>query len=53
MAEFLEAKIATLGTSACPPYHLALVVGGLSAEQVGAFVLFCFVLFCFVLFLFV
>ncbi len=25
-------KIRTLGTSACPPYHLALVVGGLSAE---------------------
>uniref|UniRef100_A0A7S0LM97 fumarate hydratase n=1 Tax=Coccolithus braarudii TaxID=221442 RepID=A0A7S0LM97_9EUKA len=29
---FMEAKIATLGTSACPPYHLAIVVGGLSAE---------------------
>ena len=25
-------KIRTLGTSACPPYHLALVIGGLSAE---------------------
>ena len=33
MMSFLEEKIATLGTSACPPYHLALVVGGLSAEQ--------------------
>ncbi len=33
MMSFLEEKIATLGTSACPPYHLALVVGGMSAEQ--------------------
>ena len=33
MMTFLEEKIASLGTSACPPYHLALVVGGLSAEQ--------------------
>ncbi len=30
---FLEEKIRTLGTAACPPYHLAIVVGGLSAEQ--------------------
>lgn len=29
---FLEEKIKTLGTSACPPYHLAIVVGGTSAE---------------------
>lgn len=29
---FLEEKIKTIGTSACPPYHLAVVVGGLSAE---------------------
>ncbi|NKB81124.1 MAG: fumarate hydratase [Nitrospirales bacterium] len=29
---FVAEKIRTLGTSACPPYHLALVVGGLSAE---------------------
>jgi fumarate hydratase class I len=29
---FVADKIRTLGTSACPPYHLALVVGGLSAE---------------------
>ncbi|KAA8492592.1 Fumarate hydratase class I, aerobic [Porphyridium purpureum] len=29
---FLEEKIKTLGTAACPPYHLAIVVGGLSAE---------------------
>lgn len=30
---FFDEKIRTLGTTACPPYHLALVVGGLSAEQ--------------------
>lgn len=30
---FLDEKIRTLGTAACPPYHLAIVVGGLSAEQ--------------------
>src|SRR5690242_5175027 len=29
---FLESKIETLGTSACPPYHLAVVIGGTSAE---------------------
>jgi fumarate hydratase class I len=29
---FLETKMKTLGTSACPPYHLAIVVGGTSAE---------------------
>ncbi len=29
---FLEEKIRTLGTSACPPYHLAVVIGGTSAE---------------------
>jgi len=29
---FVSEKIRTLGTSACPPYHLALVIGGLSAE---------------------
>lgn len=29
---FLENTIKTIGTSACPPYHLAIVVGGLSAE---------------------
>ena len=29
---FLEEKIKTIGTSACPPYHLAIVVGGLTAE---------------------
>ncbi|UFN51384.1 fumarate hydratase [Roseomonas sp. OT10] len=29
---FLEEKIKTLGTSACPPYHLSIVIGGTSAE---------------------
>ena len=29
---FVAEKIRTLGTSACPPYHLVLVIGGLSAE---------------------
>lgn len=33
MLEFLEEKVKTLGTSACPPYHLAVVIGGLSADQ--------------------
>jgi fumarate hydratase, class I len=32
MASFLEEKIRSLGTAACPPYHLAIVVGGTSAE---------------------
>jgi fumarate hydratase, class I len=32
MAAFLEDKIRSLGTAACPPYHLAIVVGGTSAE---------------------
>eukprot|EP00922_Rhytidocystis_sp_ex-Travisia-forbesii_P062123 GHVS01091979.1.p1 GENE.GHVS01091979.1~~GHVS01091979.1.p1 ORF type:complete len:598 (+),score=96.48 GHVS01091979.1:32-1825(+) len=30
--KFLDDKIKTIGTSACPPYHLAIVIGGLSAE---------------------
>lgn len=29
---FIEEKMASLGTSACPPYHLSVVIGGLSAE---------------------
>eukprot|EP01100_Stratorugosa_tubuloviscum_P015050 TRINITY_DN8443_c0_g1_i1.p1 TRINITY_DN8443_c0_g1~~TRINITY_DN8443_c0_g1_i1.p1 ORF type:complete len:575 (-),score=285.00 TRINITY_DN8443_c0_g1_i1:27-1751(-) len=33
LLKFVDEKIKTLGTSACPPYHLALVVGGMSAEQ--------------------
>eukprot|EP00978_Attheya_sp_CCMP212_P004218 scaffold9208_cov57-Attheya_sp.AAC.1 len=32
LESFLEEKIKTIGTSACPPYHLAIVIGGLSAE---------------------
>jgi fumarate hydratase class I len=32
MIAFLKEKILTLGTAACPPYHLAIVIGGLSAE---------------------
>ena len=32
IAKFLETKMKTLGTSACPPYHLAIVIGGTSAE---------------------
>ncbi len=31
--EYLKPKIASIGTSACPPYHLAIVIGGLSAEM--------------------
>ncbi|MBY6141077.1 FumA C-terminus/TtdB family hydratase beta subunit [Leisingera daeponensis] len=30
---FFDEKIRTLGTTACPPYHLAFVIGGLSAEH--------------------
>jgi fumarate hydratase, class I len=33
MLKFVRDKLRSLGTSACPPYHLALVIGGLSAEQ--------------------
>jgi fumarate hydratase, class I len=32
MAAFLDEKLRSLGTAACPPYHLAVVVGGTSAE---------------------
>jgi fumarate hydratase, class I len=32
MLEFLAEKIRSLGTAACPPYHLAVVIGGTSAE---------------------
>jgi fumarate hydratase class I len=32
LMRFLKEKIATLGTAACPPYHLAIVIGGTSAE---------------------
>ncbi|OJX75219.1 fumarate hydratase [Magnetospirillum sp. 64-120] len=33
LLKFLDTQIRTLGTSACPPYHLAIVIGGLSAEM--------------------
>ena len=32
LTRFLDEKIRTLGTAACPPYHLAVVIGGSSAE---------------------
>ena len=32
LINFLEKEIKTIGTSACPPYHLAIVIGGTSAE---------------------
>ena len=32
LEEFIREKIKDLGTSACPPYHLAFVIGGTSAE---------------------
>ena len=32
LAEFVDQAIRSLGTAACPPYHLAIVVGGTSAE---------------------
>jgi fumarate hydratase class I len=34
LTKFVKDKIKELGTSACPPYHLALVIGGTSAESV-------------------
>jgi fumarate hydratase class I len=32
LMRFLDEKLRTLGTAACPPYHLAVVIGGTSAE---------------------
>ena len=32
LVKFCREKIPTLGTAACPPYHIALVIGGTSAE---------------------
>ena len=32
LLRFLDEKVRTLGTAACPPYHLAVVIGGTSAE---------------------
>ena len=33
LLKFLDDQIRTLGTAACPPYHLAIVIGGTSAEM--------------------
>ncbi|UFS68682.1 fumarate hydratase [Geomonas sp. RF6] len=33
LVDFLVQKMKTIGTSACPPYHLAFVIGGTSAES--------------------
>ena len=33
LAAFFDERVRTLGTTACPPYHLAIVIGGLSAEH--------------------
>ncbi len=33
LMQFLDEKIRMLGTAACPPYHLAVVIGGTSAEH--------------------
>jgi len=33
LTNFLDEKLRTLGTAACPPYHLAVVIGGTSAEH--------------------
>ena len=33
LMEFLKEKVRSLGTAACPPYHLAVVIGGTSAEM--------------------
>jgi fumarate hydratase class I len=32
LTQFLTEKVKSLGTAACPPYHLAIVIGGTSAE---------------------
>jgi fumarate hydratase class I len=32
LMQFIEEKVRSLGTAACPPYHLAIVIGGTSAE---------------------
>ena len=33
LEKFITEKVKSLGTAACPPYHLALVIGGFSAES--------------------
>jgi hypothetical protein len=37
LAEFVDKQIQSIGTSACPPYHLAIVIGGMPKQLV----LFC------------
>src|SRR6185369_12507216 len=32
LTAFIQSKLKEIGTSACPPYHLAIVIGGTSAE---------------------
>jgi fumarate hydratase, class I len=38
LAVFLEDKVRSLGTAACPPYHLAVVIGGTEVEDFPAFI---------------
>ena len=33
LRDFIDEKLRMIGTAACPPYHLALVIGGTSAEN--------------------
>ena len=33
LSKFIDEKLRTFGTAACPPYHLAIVIGGTSAEM--------------------
>jgi fumarate hydratase class I len=33
LIKFVDEKVRTLGTAACPPYHLSIVIGGTSAEM--------------------
>ncbi|MGE5270655.1 MAG: fumarate hydratase [Thiohalocapsa sp.] len=33
LLKFIDERVRTLGTAACPPYHLAIVIGGISAEM--------------------
>ena len=33
LIDFFDEKLRAIGTAACPPYHLAIVIGGTSAEQ--------------------
>jgi fumarate hydratase class I len=38
LEEFLKAELFNIGTAACPPYHLAVVIGGTSAEATMKYV---------------